>query len=213
MAAIAPQGDDEVGHDRARAASFDPLEDDRPHDECGVFGIYYPGHEVARLTYFGLFALQHRGQESAGIATCEGGHITTMRDGGLVSQVFDEEKLRALTGNMAIGHVRYSTTGGGSWENAQPIWRDDGRELERKKRARRRAEAMKEARQQLLAIVQEWSLARGAEAFFEDAERRAAELPADDRAVVLDRLTKARTMLGGTDALGRLRDWKASDDR
>ncbi|HEY7455903.1 MAG TPA: class II glutamine amidotransferase, partial [Solirubrobacterales bacterium] len=94
-----------------------------------MFGIYAPGHDVARLAYFGLYALQHRGQESAGIATCEGGHITTMRDSGLVSQVFDEEKLRALEGDMAIGHVRYSTTGGGSWENAQPVWRDDGREL------------------------------------------------------------------------------------
>ncbi len=94
-----------------------------------MFGIYAPGHEVARLAYFGLYALQHRGQESAGIATCEGGHITTMRDAGLVSQVFDEEKLKALEGDMAIGHVRYSTTGGGSWENAQPVWRDDGREL------------------------------------------------------------------------------------
>ena len=100
-----------------------------PRDECGVFGVFAPGHDVARLTYFGLYALQHRGQESAGIATCEGGHITTMRDAGLVSQVFDEEKLRALEGDMAIGHVRYSTTGGGSWENAQPVWRDDGREL------------------------------------------------------------------------------------
>ena len=102
---------------------------DGPRDECGVFGVYAPGHDVARLAYFGLYALQHRGQESAGIATCEGGHITTMRDSGLVSQVFDEEKLKALEGDMAIGHVRYSTTGGGSWENAQPVWRDDGREL------------------------------------------------------------------------------------
>ena len=102
---------------------------DGPRDECGVFGVYAPGREVARLAYFGLYALQHRGQESAGIATCEGGHITTLRELGLVSQVFDEEKLRALAGDMAIGHVRYSTTGGGAWENAQPVWRDDGREL------------------------------------------------------------------------------------
>jgi amidophosphoribosyltransferase len=102
---------------------------DGPRDECGVFGVYAPGHDVARLAYFGLYALQHRGQESAGIATCEGGHITTLRDLGLVSQVFDEEKLHALAGDMAIGHVRYSTTGGGAWENAQPVWRDDGREL------------------------------------------------------------------------------------
>ena len=91
--------------------------------------MYAPGHDVARLAYFALYALQHRGQESAGIATCEGGHITTLRDTGLVSQVFDEEKLRALDGDMAIGHVRYSTTGGGSWENSQPVWRDDGREV------------------------------------------------------------------------------------
>jgi amidophosphoribosyltransferase len=102
---------------------------DGPHDECGVFGVYAPGHDVARLAYFGLYALQHRGQESAGIATCEGGHITTLRETGLVSQVFDEQKLRALEGDMAIGHVRYSTTGGGSWENSQPVWRDDGREV------------------------------------------------------------------------------------
>src|SRR3954464_832778 len=100
-----------------------------PREECGVFGVYAPGHEVARLAYFSLYALQHRGQESAGIATCQGGMLTTMRDAGLVSQVFDEEKLRALEGDMAIGHVRYSTTGGGSWENPQPVWRDDGREV------------------------------------------------------------------------------------
>ena len=91
--------------------------------------MYAPGRDVSRLAYFALYALQHRGQESAGIATCEGGHITTLRELGLVSQVFDEQQLRALTGNMGIGHVRYSTTGGGAWENAQPVWRDDGREL------------------------------------------------------------------------------------
>jgi amidophosphoribosyltransferase len=102
---------------------------DGPHDECGVFGVYAPGHDVARLAYFGLYALQHRGQESAGIATCEGGHITTLRETGLVSQVFDEQSLQALEGDMAIGHVRYSTTGGASWENTQPVWRDDGREV------------------------------------------------------------------------------------
>ena len=99
---------------------------------CGVFGVVLPNaepSEAAAIATLGLFALQHRGQESAGIATCEGGHITTLRDTGLVSQVFDEEKLRALDGDMAIGHVRYSTTGGGSWENTQPVWRDDGREI------------------------------------------------------------------------------------
>jgi amidophosphoribosyltransferase len=102
---------------------------DGPRDECGVFGVYGPGHDVARLAYFSLYALQHRGQESAGIATCEEGHITTLRDLGLVSQVFDEQKLRALMGESAIGHVRYSTTGGGAWENTQPVWRSDGREV------------------------------------------------------------------------------------
>ncbi len=102
---------------------------DGPRDECGVFGVYAPGHDVARLAYFALYALQHRGQESAGIATCEGGHITTLRDLGLVSQVFDEQKLSALQGEAGIGHVRYSTTGGAGWENTQPVWRDDGREV------------------------------------------------------------------------------------
>ena len=76
-----------------------------------MFGVFAPGHDVARLSYFALYALQHRGQESAGIATAQGGHIMAMRDQGLVNQVFDEQKLRALQGNMAVGHVRYSTTG------------------------------------------------------------------------------------------------------
>ena len=84
---------------------------DGPRDECGVFGVYAPESDVARLAYFALYALQHRGQESAGIAACDGGHIMTVRDLGLVSQVFDEQKLRALRGQMAVGHVRYSTTG------------------------------------------------------------------------------------------------------
>ncbi|MFL5825651.1 MAG: amidophosphoribosyltransferase [Thermoleophilaceae bacterium] len=102
---------------------------DGPRDECGVFGVYAPESDVARLSYFALYALQHRGQESAGIATSENGHITTLRDLGLVSQVFDEHKLQALTGDMAIGHVRYSTTGSSAWENAQPVYRSDRREI------------------------------------------------------------------------------------
>jgi len=107
-----------------------PLEDrDGPRDECGVFGIVAPGREVARLAYFALYALQHRGQESAGIATSQGGHIMAMRDQGLVNQVFDEQKLRALQGDMALGHVRYSTTGANSWENSQPVYRADRREV------------------------------------------------------------------------------------
>src|SRR4051794_21428888 len=98
---------------------------DGPRDECGVFGIHAPEHDVARLAYFALYALQHRGQESAGIATAEagGGTMMTIRDTGLVSQVFDEQKLRTLGGDLAIGHVRYSTTGSSGWGNSQPIYR------------------------------------------------------------------------------------------
>ena len=110
-------------------ALLDIDERDGPRDECGVFGIFAPGHDVARLAYFALYALQHRGQESAGIATAQGGHIMAMRDQGLVNQVFDEQKLRALQGDMAVGHVRYSTTGANSWENSQPVWRADRREV------------------------------------------------------------------------------------
>jgi amidophosphoribosyltransferase len=102
---------------------------DGPRDECGVFGVFAPEMDVARLAYFSLYALQHRGQESAGIAVCESGQIMTVRDVGLVSQVFDEEKLRALQGDMAVGHVRYSTTGSSAWENAQPVWRSDRRQV------------------------------------------------------------------------------------
>jgi amidophosphoribosyltransferase len=103
---------------------------DGPRDECGVFGVHAPESDVARLAYFALYALQHRGQESAGIAACDQGHIMTVRDLGLVSQVFDEEKLRALAGQTAVGHVRYSTTGSSSaWENAQPVWRSDRRQV------------------------------------------------------------------------------------
>jgi amidophosphoribosyltransferase len=102
---------------------------DGPRDECGVFGVHAPGRDVARLTYFALYALQHRGQESAGIASSSGGRILTVRDQGLVNQVFDEQKLRALHGEMAVGHVRYSTTGANSWENSQPVWRSDVREV------------------------------------------------------------------------------------
>jgi amidophosphoribosyltransferase len=88
---------------------------------CGVFGIRSETRDVARLAYFGLFALQHRGQESAGIAVSENGRITVVREMGLVSRVFDEEKLQALPGEVAVGHTRYSTTGGVHWSNAQPV--------------------------------------------------------------------------------------------
>src|SRR5262245_27634863 len=88
---------------------------------CGVVGIHAPERDVARLSYFGLFALQHRGQESAGIAVSDEGRLTVLRDMGLVTQVFSEQKLRGLRGQTAIGHCRYSTTGSTHWSNAQPI--------------------------------------------------------------------------------------------
>ena len=96
------------------------LFDDAPHDECGVFGVYAPGSDVARLTYFGLYALQHRGQESAGIVTSDGRTTYSHKDVGLVAQVFNEDNMRPLVGHMAVGHVRYSTTGGNHLRNVQP---------------------------------------------------------------------------------------------
>jgi amidophosphoribosyltransferase len=88
---------------------------------CGVFGIRSPQRDVSRIAYFGLFALQHRGQESAGIAVSDHGRLTVLRDMGLVSQVFDEQNLSGLQGDAAIGHTRYSTTGSTHWANAQPL--------------------------------------------------------------------------------------------
>src|SRR3712207_3377536 len=88
---------------------------------CGLFGIRAPERDVARVAYFGLFALQHRGQESAGIAVSDGGRMTVVRDMGLVPQVFTEQTLRGLHGDLAIGHTRYSTTGSTRWANAQPL--------------------------------------------------------------------------------------------
>ncbi len=88
-----------------------------------MFGIYAPNLDTARITYFGLFALQHRGQESAGIAAADGETVTVYKDLGLVAQVFDEATLSGLTGNIAIGHTRYSTTGSSAWVNSQPIYR------------------------------------------------------------------------------------------
>jgi len=96
------------------------LEDDSPHEECGVFGIYAPGRDVARLTFFGLYALQHRGQESAGIATSDGQRAYLHKDMGLVAQVFTEANLSPLAGHLAVGHTRYSTTGSSNLRNAQP---------------------------------------------------------------------------------------------
>ena len=92
-------------------------------DACGVVGIYAPGEDVARLTYYALYALQHRGQEAAGIAISDGQNILVYKELGLVSQIFDETVLKSLQGHLAIGHTRYSTTGSTTWENAQPSYR------------------------------------------------------------------------------------------
>jgi len=97
-----------------------------PQDACGVFGVWAPGEEVSKLTYFGLYALQHRGQESAGIAVSDGSRIVVYKDMGLVPQVFDESVLDSLSGHLAVGHCRYSTTGSSVWENAQPTFRPAG---------------------------------------------------------------------------------------
>jgi len=95
---------------------------DAPREECGVFGVFAPGEEVARIAYFGLFALQHRGQESAGIAVSAGKWIRIHKEMGLVTQVFDEQTLKDMRGDIAIGHTRYSTTGSSVKRNAQPIY-------------------------------------------------------------------------------------------
>ncbi|CAB4664893.1 MAG: amidophosphoribosyltransferase [Actinobacteria bacterium] len=97
--------------------------DKGPQDACGVFGVWAPGEEVAKLAFYGLYALQHRGQESAGIATSDGERILVYKDMGLVSQVFTESDLATLPGDLAIGHCRYSTTGSSTWVNAQPTLR------------------------------------------------------------------------------------------
>ncbi|MDQ1484864.1 MAG: amidophosphoribosyltransferase [Actinomycetota bacterium] len=111
-----PRGDGRLNHDL--------LPDDKgPQDACGVFGVWAPGEEVANLTYFGLYALQHRGQESAGIAVSDGKKILVYKDMGLVSQVFNESNLASLRGDIAVGHARYSTSGSSVWENAQPTFR------------------------------------------------------------------------------------------
>jgi amidophosphoribosyltransferase len=114
-------GDGRLSHD------IDPS-DRAPQDACGVFGVWVPPSEaseaeVSKLTYYGLYALQHRGQESAGIAVSDGGRIVVFKDMGLVAQVFDESVLNTLRGHIAVGHCRYSTTGSPTWENAQPTFR------------------------------------------------------------------------------------------
>ncbi len=110
------------GGDGRLTQDLDPAERG-PQDACGVFGVWAAGEDVAKLTYFGLYALQHRGQESAGIAVSNGQQILVYKDMGLVSQVFDEPTLGSLRGHLAIGHTRYSTTGSSVWQNAQPTFR------------------------------------------------------------------------------------------
>jgi len=110
------RGDGLLSHD------LDP-QDKGPQDACGVFGVWAPGEEVAKLAYYGIYALQHRGQESAGIAVSNGEQILVYKDMGLVSQVFDESTLASLRGHVGIGHARYSTTGSSIWHNAQPTFR------------------------------------------------------------------------------------------
>jgi amidophosphoribosyltransferase len=97
-----------------------------PNEACGLFGVWAPGEDVARITFFGLYSRQHRGQESAGMAVSDGQRIVVYRELGLVSQVFDERTLSTLQGDLCIGHTRYSTTGSTTWENAQPAFTTDG---------------------------------------------------------------------------------------
>ncbi len=99
------------------------LDADHPREACGIFGVWAPGEQVANLTFFGLYALQHRGQEAAGMAVSDGHSVLVSKEMGLVSQVFDEPTLATLQGHLAIGHTRYSTTGSSCWENAQPTFK------------------------------------------------------------------------------------------
>jgi amidophosphoribosyltransferase len=104
--------------------SLDPGSDEQPpRDACGVFGVWAPGEDVGKLSYYGLYSLQHRGQESAGIAVSDGSRIVVYKDMGLVAQVFNESVLNTLGGHIAVAHCRYSTTGSSVWENAQPTFR------------------------------------------------------------------------------------------
>ena len=107
-------------------ADLDVPDEETPGHECGVFAVYAPDQPVAHLTYLGLYALQHRGQESAGMAVSDGESVTVVKDMGLVSNAFDDRMLGALTGHLAIGHTRYSTTGSSQWSNAQPFYRNVG---------------------------------------------------------------------------------------
>src|SRR6476646_1867531 len=115
--AVVPSGPDDTH-------PYDDASEQPPKDACGVFGVWAPGEDVAKLTYFGLYALQHRGQEAAGMAVSDGSAVVVYKELGLVAQVFDEATLGSLNGHLAIGHCRYSTTGSCTWENAQPSFRN-----------------------------------------------------------------------------------------
>jgi amidophosphoribosyltransferase len=108
---------------------IDSRDADHPREACGVVGLHAPGRPVAQLTYLGLFALQHRGQEAAGMAVSDGDTLTVVKDQGLVASVFDDRTLAGLTGHLAIGHCRYSTTGSSTWRNAQPAYRSVGERM------------------------------------------------------------------------------------
>ncbi len=112
----------DLTHAQAQNRTNLPAYDEPPGEECGVFGVWAPGEDVSKLTFYGLYALQHRGQEAAGIAVSDGAQIVVLKDLGLVSQVFDEQSLSSMRGDIAIGHCRYSTTGSTTWENAQPTF-------------------------------------------------------------------------------------------
>ncbi|HWH27509.1 MAG TPA: amidophosphoribosyltransferase, partial [Mycobacteriales bacterium] len=117
-----------MSHAPGTASPSDPANDpyapEKPvGEECGVFGVWAPDEDVANLTYYGLYALQHRGQEAAGMAVSDGSNVLVYKELGLVSQVFDESILKSLKGHLAVGHCRYSTTGSCTWENAQPSFR------------------------------------------------------------------------------------------
>ena len=115
--ATAPDLRDSLKHETEYVAASD----DKPREACGIFGAYTPGHEAARAAFFGIFALQHRGQESAGIASSNGSSLGVTAEVGLVSQVFEEQDLQDLRGHLAIAHTRYSTTGSNRRQNAQPL--------------------------------------------------------------------------------------------
>src|ERR671917_1534119 len=107
----------------------DDVDTDQLREACGVFAVHAPGQSVAHLTYLGLFALQHRGQEAAGMAVSDGEQLTVVKDQGLVASVFDDRTLAGLVGHLAIGHCRYSTTGSSTWRNAQPAYRSVGEHM------------------------------------------------------------------------------------